>query len=243
MKKSRCILVAVALLSVFLCFLVVFIVIRIHSDALSASSSHVEMDNNVLVVAVENTTRQEDTDIDNDVKPTVTPLPTLSRELIFIPNVEDVLPLPGSEWLELNSKSLNVEFLENEHQIHWNAVIGADYYVLYVSEDGQNFGIVDMYYASMLSAVFVSDSLCDFYVLAYDDNGLDGAEDDELIMTLGYQAVRPTPTPKPSGATSASPTDQEPAPQPTPKPLPSYHIIVDKQDYAFADFSLDENNQ
>lgn len=178
---------------------------------------------------------------------TATPTPAPTAIPVFIPGVDELPMSVRLEELSLPAEEMTVTGSGTGCIVEWPPVDGADYYVLYTSPDGSEYGISQIVNGSDTRWEFLENNPLGYMVLAYRDNEVKGTEDDELLAVFLNKSLIPTPTATPEPTKGPTPTRKPTAtpkptnpPTPTPAPLP-YKIIVDKADCAFAVFSLDDS--
>ncbi|MEX1376106.1 MAG: cadherin-like domain-containing protein [Eubacteriales bacterium] len=218
-KAKKIILTAVIIISVLM-FL---------SGAYAAYNARISEDSAVSM-ALDDVTTPEKTPISTST-PSLEPSPTIRKA--YIPDPNELLPIPDVKKIEINEDALISEYQEDILSVSWEVVEDADYYVFCAMNEK------DVVYHKEILWPDISEWMLpdirdgNLYLFCYEDMGEDGAEDDKLIETYSVPIISPAEdTPEP---------DATPAPKNTEeKVLNKYLIIVDKSDFTFAAFTYDE---
>ena len=190
---------------------------------------------------------QADLSVTVTVAPTDTPTPAPTEVPVFIPGADELPMSVRREEISLPTEDMIVTDTGSGCTVEWTPVEGADYYVLFNSPDGEEFGISQIVNGTDSHWEYMESTPFGFLVFAYSDDAQSGVEDDEILAVFLNNSLIPTPTPTPEATEGPTPPRRPTAtprptrpPTPTPTPMP-YMIIVDKADCAFAVFSRDEN--
>lgn len=175
-----------------------------------------------------------------DEQITPQPSPDATEEAIptmraaFIPDPDELLPIPQTNEIEIDGKLVG-ETEEEQLYIYWEVVEDADYYVFCAMNDQDKIYHKEILWPD-ISEWLLNDVLNgNLYLFCYQDMGEDSAEDDELIATLALNIDIETPTPEPDTTPKPSNNSDE--------VLNKYMLIVDKADLTFSAFTYDENGE
>ncbi|NLW89086.1 MAG: L,D-transpeptidase [Clostridiaceae bacterium] len=164
------------------------------------------------------------------VAPTATPSPTPTIVPAYVPEFED---FPDHFWIDTMPTlpdGMSVTENENGFEISWMLQAKADYYVLCTSGNGAEYIPFQILSPSVFEWEYMEKNVAGFMLLAYEDNGQEGMDDD--VMLRAYRSMLFTPEVEPDiNDNSAENTTGK------------YKIIVDKEDCAFAVFEKDENGE
>ncbi|NLW89087.1 MAG: L,D-transpeptidase [Clostridiaceae bacterium] len=192
------------------------------------SQSESSTDSEISVTAPDVTT-------DSAVVPTPTDIP------VFIPQFEDIPSSYTVGSIKSTANGMVAEETESGYHISWQLLADADYYLLCVSGDHMEYSLVQILTSDVYEWEYPESGVVGFLLIAFRDDGQLGTDDDRMIKAYHCVVLLPTATPTPTKG--PTPTRiPNPTKIPTPTPAPSrYKIIVDKADFAFAVFEIDEN--
>ncbi len=165
--------------------------------------------------------------------PVITPEPR--PRAAFIPDPDELQPMPSVSEIEFTKDTLLGEFKEDDLNLSWNIVEDADYYVLYALNEYESIYHKEILWPD-ISEWLLPDALDGtVYLFSYKDMGKDGAQDDKIVDSFTLSVAKEQSTPD----TFSTPLQQIQAAEPQNK----YMIIVDKADFTFAAFTHDETGE
>ena len=224
-KAKRIILTAV----------IVIFVLMFAVGAYAAYNARIGMDDEIALAA-NDTPAQKDTPIATST-PTEVPSPTLRKA--FIPDPDELQPIPDIKEIEITSDVLSGEYGEDVLNVSWEIVEDADYYVFCAMNQKDVVYHKEILWPDISEWILPDIRDGNLYLFCYEDMGEDSAEDDILIQTYSMKITKPV--------------DETPAPEDTPAPtdieeteevvLNKYLIIVDKEDFTFGVFTYDDDGK
>lgn len=165
----------------------------------------------------------------------ITEEPSPTMRAAFIPDPDDLLPLPEINDITVDSKLVG-EIEDEQLNIYWEVVDNADYYVFCAMNDKDKIYHKEILWPDISEWLLNDVSNGNVYLFCYEDMGEDSADDDKLIATLALNIDIATATPEPESTPKPSGDDED-------EVLNKYMIIVDKADLTFAAFTYDENGE
>ncbi len=156
--------------------------------------------------------------------PKPTEKPTATPRTVYIPDPEELQEIPDIHTLDLLEDNI---YATEKLTLSWEKQNDADYYLLCVLDDENNVIQKEILWADVTEWEIANFGGMHILLLCYKDMGKDGTDDDKLLNSYTLEVD----------------SKEDLAQQILMNVIPEkrYYILVDKEDFSFAIFSLDEN--
>ncbi|MBN2879747.1 MAG: L,D-transpeptidase family protein [Clostridia bacterium] len=196
--------------------------------SISAYRTHIRMQDEISSL---NQSSSESSTVTSQSK---TPNPSPSPRAAFIPDPNELQPIPNLEEIDYISNSINIEQTESGAEASWEVQKNADYYVLCAANSANQIYRKEILWPN-ISQWLIPDTVSGrLFLLCYQDMGEDSTDDDTLITVLSAdinvadELTEQTPAPIDENSTEIKNT---------------YMIIVDKADFTFGIFTYDNKGE
>ena len=163
---------------------------------------------------------------------TASPSPTPRKP--FIPDPDELQPLPVIDEIEMNDTAITGKIIDNTLSVFWEIIDNADYYVFCAVNAEDKIYQKEILWADIAEWLVPDVQQGNIYLFCYEDMGEDSSEDDEMIAAFSYNVIIENESPEPTATKKPDNDDSDSVKN-------KYYIIVDKEDFTFAIFTYDEN--